>query len=163
MTVNTSLLFAGAVTTVKVGGTDIGGTYDGVSCSVEDDTFELKVDQVNSAVDKVLLSRKATITLNIAEVSLANFRLALGQPSGNLTGSTLLYITDSEQGETTLELILPTPTGAGSRYYYFPRVNILAKGAHTYKKGEQLFVPVEMEALPDTANSNRIAYLMDKI
>jgi hypothetical protein len=161
MTVTTALLYAGAITTVKIGGTDIGGTYDGVSISVEDETFDLNVDQVKSVVDKVLLTRKALVTLNIAEVSLANFRLALAQASANLSGSTL-YLTDTQQAETTVELITETPSGVGSRYYYFPRANIMAKGEHTYKKNEQLFVPVQIECLPDTANSNRIAYLMDK-
>jgi len=161
MTVNTGLLYAGAVTTVKIGGTDIGGTYDGVKVTTEGDFFDLKVDQVSATVKKSLISRKCTITLNIAEMSLANLRIALSQAAANLTGSTL-YLTDGEQGETYLEMVCPTPSGVGTKIYYFPRIYSIGSGEHNYKKGEQTFVQVILEGLPDTSNSNRIAYIIDK-
>jgi len=162
MTVSTDLLYAGAVKTVKIGGVDIGGTYDGVAANTEGEFFDLNVDQVSAIVKKSLITRKATITLNVAEISLANLRSALGQASANLSGSTL-YLTDDEQGETTLELVCPTPSGVGSRYYYFPRIYALGSGEHSYKKDAQTFVAVILEALPDTDNSDRIAYIMDKV
>lgn len=160
MAVDTDQLYAGAVTTVEVGGVDIGGTYDGVAISTEGEFFDLNVDQVSAIVKKNLITRKCTITLNIAELSLANLRKALGQASANLSGSTL-YLTDDEQGEITLGLVLPTPDAGGDRTYYFLRVYCTGSGEHSYKKGDQTFVAVVFEALPDTDNSNRIAYVVD--
>lgn len=160
MTVTQSLIFAGAVTTVKVNGNDIGGTYDGVKIQGNPEWFEMQCDQVNAPVAKSLMSNKGTITLNLAELSLANLRIALAQASTNLTGSTL-YMTDDDPGSMTLELICPNPSGVGSKYYYFPLVYNVGTAEHTYKKNEQLFMPVTFDALPDTSNSNRICYIAD--
>lgn len=160
MTVTQDLIYSGAVTTVKVGGVDIGGTYDGVKITGSPEWFETECDQVNAPVTKTLVKNKGTVTLNIAELSLANLRLALAQASANLSGSTL-YMTDDDPGSMTLEIITPTPSGIGSKYYYFPRAYNVGTGEHTYKKNEQLFMSIIFDALPDTDNSNRICYIAD--
>ena len=143
-------VYSGPVTTVLVGAaTDIGGTYDGVEISREEEFSELHVDQIKGPISRKLMSRKFIVTLNIAELSLVNLELALGQAAGNLTSSSI-KLDDIDQGSTTLTITVPTPDGVGVRTFKFDTVINVGGGGSAYKKdGTQTFVPVTFDCLAD--------------
>ena len=160
MTVTRKDIYAGAVTLVKIGGTDIGGMIEGVTIRTESEYFDTLCDQVKGVVDTKLTGRKCLITFSMAEISLVNLQKAMAQPAANLSGSTL-YLTDGQQAATTLEIQVPTPDAAGTRIYYFLIVRIIGSGEHSYRKDGQLMIAVEIVAFPDTAIENRFGYVYD--
>lgn len=160
MAVDTTLVFAGPVDKVEIGGGDIGGTYDGVNITMEEEHFDLACDQVVGVVDKALVSRKYSIVFNIAEMSLAHLEKVLSQKSGNLVSSSLKLDTE-KQATVTVEVEVPCPTGVGTRTYKFDICHRITGGEHSYKKAEQVFVPVTFEALPNPDNSDQFGYISD--
>ena len=149
MAVTTTDMYSGPVTKVEVGGVDMGGTYDGVEISREDDFSDIHCDQVFGPINRSLLSRKFIVALNGAELSLANLETLLAQESGNLSASSL-KLDDDEQGSTTLEITHPTPDGGGVRTWKFDTVYNVGGGAITYKKdGTQAVIPTTFDCLPD--------------
>lgn len=149
MTVDPTQVYSGPVTKVLVGTDDIGGTYDGVEISREDERSEIHVDQIKSPISRPLMSRKFIVVLNVAELSLANLEIALAQESGNLVSSSL-KLDDDDQGSVTLTITVPTPDGGGVRTYKFDTVYNVGGGGTAYKKdGTQSFVPITFDCLAD--------------
>lgn len=149
MAIDTTQVYSGPVTSVTVGATNLGGTYDGVEISREDEFSELHVDQIKGPISRKLMSRKFIVNLNCAELSLANLEIALGQESGNLTSSSL-KLDDDDQAATTLTIVVPAPTGVGTRTYSFDTVQNVGGGGSSYKKdGTQTFIPVTFDCIGD--------------
>jgi len=153
-------MYSGAVATFKIGGTDIGGTNDGVEITREDTFSEgLHCDQIKSPVEPTLISRTFSVVTNLAELTLANLEKALGQKSGNLVSSSL-NLTDDDQGSTYLEITVPAPTGVGTRTIKFDTVYNVAGGGTAYKKdGTQSVIPVTFSCRANS--SGQYGYLGD--
>jgi hypothetical protein len=151
MSVTTTNIYSGPVTTFKIGGTDIGGTNDGVVVNREDEFADLHCDQILGPVTKKLVSRKFTVETRLAEITLANLEKALGQESGNLVSSSL-GLDEDEQGSVTLEIAVPCPTGVGTRTIKFDTCYNVTGGATEYKKdGTQTVIPVTFDCLPNSS------------
>jgi len=145
-------MYSGPVTTVEIGGNDMGGTYDGVEVTREDEFADvnLQSDQTLGAMTRNLLSRKFVVTLNAAEVDLTHLEMALAQKSGNLVSSSL-KLDDEEQGEVSLEITVPAPSGIGTRTIKFFATNIVGGGAMAFKKdGTQCIVPITFDCLANS-------------
>lgn len=152
MAIDSTQMYSGPVTTFKIGGVDIGGTFDGVTIAREDEFAEIHCDQILGPIRRQLISRKFVVNTALAELSLANLETALAQESGNLSGSSL-KLDEDEQGSTTVEVIIPTPDGGGSRTYKFDTAYIITGGEHAYKKdGTQVAIPVTFDCLADATN-----------
>lgn len=59
--------------------TDVGGTTDGCTLTLGQTFSNMVVDQVPMPVGSRLTEQMATVTTNVAEATLANFRIALNQ------------------------------------------------------------------------------------
>lgn len=154
-------MYSGPVTTVSIGGEDMGGTYDGVEVVREDEFADVHLvsDQVLGAMSRNLLSRKFVVTLNAAEIDLTHLEIALAQKSGNLVSSSI-KLDDAEQGSTTLEIAVPAPTGVGTRTIKFDTVYIVGGGAMAFKKdGTQCVVPITFDCLADS--DGEFGYISD--
>lgn len=155
-----SVMYSGPVATFKIGGSDIGGTNDGVTITQEDEWSEIHCDQILGPVKKQLISRKYIVNTNLAELTLANLEKALGQESGNLVSSSL-KLDEDDPGSTTLEIIVPCPTGVGNRTFKFDVVYVVGHGELAYKKtGEQVVIPVTFDCLADSS-SGEYGYISD--
>lgn len=151
MSVSSANMYNGPIATFKIGGTDIGGTNDGVAITQEDEWSETHCDQVLGSVKRQLISRKFTVNTNLAELTLANLEKALGQESGNLVSSSL-KLDDDDPGSTTLLITVPCPTGVGTRSFKFDVVYVVGHGEMAYKKtGEQTVVPVTFDCIASAA------------
>ena len=159
MAVNTNLLYAGPVDQVLIGSTDIGGTFDGVVITRDDERMDILCDQVFAPVRKPLTSRKFTVVVNCAELSLANLTTALGQPAGNLTSSSI-KLDETDAGQMSITLVVNTPTGVGHRYIKFDLAYIGGSSEHSYKKGVQTFIPVTMECV--ASSTGIYGYIKDE-
>lgn len=146
-------MYSGPVTTVEIGGVDMGGTYDGVEIVREDEFADVNLvsDQVLGEMSRNLLSRKFVVTLQAAEIDLTHLEVALAQKDGSLTSSSL-DLNDDEQGSVTLEITVPAPTGVGTRTILFYTTTIVAGGAMAFKKdGTQCIVPITFDCLANSA------------
>ena len=152
MAIESKNMYSGPVATFKIGTEDIGGTNDGVAITQEDEWSETHCDQVLGPAKKQLTSRKYIVSTNLAELTLANLEIALGQASGNLTSSSL-KLDETDPGSTTLEITVPCPTGVGTRTFKFDVVYIVGHGELAFKKtGEQVIIPVTFDCLADTSD-----------
>lgn len=154
-------MYSGPVTTVEIGGVDMGGTYDGVEISREDEfaDIDLSCDQALGEMGRHLLRRKFVVVLQAAEVDLTHLEVALAAEDGNLVSSSL-KLDDDEQGTVTLEITVPAPTGVGTRTFKFDKVVIVAGGAMAFKKdGTQCVVPITFDCLAD--GNGEFGYISD--
>lgn len=145
-------MYSGPVTAVEIGGEDMGGTYDGVEVTREDEFADVNLvsDQTLGEMSRNLLSRKFVVILNAAEVDITHLETALAQKSGNLDSSSL-KLNDDEQGSVSLQLTVPAPTGIGTRTILFYTTTIVAGGAMAFKKdGTQCVVPITFDCLANS-------------
>jgi hypothetical protein len=70
---------ATATEALGVGWRDVGGTTGGVQYRVNRSTFELEVDQVPEPVGARITSRRPSIATTLAESTLENWAIALGE------------------------------------------------------------------------------------
>ena len=66
------------------GWTDVGGTTDGVTLSVELEFAELNVDQLVDLAGQRITKRVAKVKTNLAEATLANLAVALNELAGSV-------------------------------------------------------------------------------
>lgn len=67
--------------------TDVGYTMDGVTFDPKVEFLDIMVDQKLGAVARIPKLRDLEVKVKLGEVLLDNLRIALGQPSSNLTGT----------------------------------------------------------------------------
>ena len=145
-------MFAGAVTSVTLGGTDIGGTFDGVAISMESEHLDIKCDQVLGTLGKQLMDMKFIVTFGMAELTLQNLQLALQQLAGNYnSSSSSLKLSAVAQGSLTLVIVVPSPDSLSNRTYNFDLAYVVASGEHAYKKDAQTFQPVTCDCVANAS------------
>jgi hypothetical protein len=66
---------------------DAGGTNDGVTVNINQEYFELDVDQIVDVPGRRLSKRDVRVVTNLAEPTLTNLALALNEPSSAITAS----------------------------------------------------------------------------
>lgn len=149
MAITPGNMYSGPIATFKVGGDDIGGTNDGVEITEEEEYSEIHCDQILGPLARSLNSRKFTVITNLAELTLANLKIALGL--GDDAVSSSQPIKDTELGVTTLEITVPCPTGVGTRTIKFDTVYKVAGGGIAFKKdGTQTVLPVTFSCIGDS-------------
>lgn len=163
MSIEQDNLFSGEVNLVKIGGVDIGATEGPLSVTEDSSYFDLGCEQLLGVVDRKLTDRRVRATFNLAEITLDNLQKGLAQPSANKTDAATLYLSDGEQGVTTLEFEVDDPAGDGKWIYHFYRVYITGSGEHSFSKEGQTVVVVEAECLADTDKSNRFGYVYHEV
>jgi len=126
----------------------IGYTVDGVNMSIRSSMADIKVEENEGTIIRKLIDQEVSVTLNVAEGTLANLAAAI--PGNDLTGA-VLTLGGSDLQEHRLTLKGLDPAG-------YPRVIVLTSVNPTgevttpYKKGEVSVVPMTFSALVDDSS-----------
>lgn len=130
--------------------TDLGGTHDGVTLSVDQAYAELGVDQLVDTPGRRQTKRELTVGTNLAEVTLENLARAMNEvvasaitASGN---NKVLAITDAPLGgePNYVALIFDGYSPGGFRRRVFGRRMLsVDPAAVPYKKDAQTLIPVK--------------------
>jgi hypothetical protein len=127
--------------------TDVGGTTDGSTLTVNQEYTELAVDQIVDIPGRRLTKRDMQLSTNMAEVTLTNLVLALNGGSIVTTGGSHSVYSPSNDTSATqptyIALILDGYTTASRRRRVVGRRALSIEAVGTaYKKDEQTVFPV---------------------
>jgi flagellar capping protein FliD len=133
------------VAAVSFNDNDLGWCEDGVTMTISTDVADIKVEEIIGTLKRVVTDQGITVTLNMAEGTIANLANAIPQSSLNETGDTLtLGGGDYQSGK--LVLVGKNPAGF-DRTITLTKVNPTGDVGIPYKKGEISVVPVTFSAL----------------
>lgn len=127
------------------GWTDVGGTQDGVTWSVEQEFSELSVDQLVDVPAQRLVKRVTKVKTNLAEATLANLAITLNELAGSVVSNKFTPGNNLVPFSPNYAAILLDGIAPGG----FKRRIIIRKGLQTgnvessYKKDGQTLFPVE--------------------
>lgn len=131
---------------------DLGATDDGVTLTVSREFFKLRMDQAVDAPGRRMTERDVTVATNLAEITLENLSLAIGQdPSGITEGEGFKAMDlqgDDSGGEPDyFALLFRGRAPGGYRRHVIVRKALSIESVETaYKKGEQTFYPATFAA-----------------
>lgn len=130
---------------------DLGGTLDGAAFKVNNEYFELEVDQLVDVVGRRLEKREISIETQLAEATLTNLSYAL---NGGTVASTATHSTyDPEDASSVtqpnyrafiLDGYAPAASAAKTRRIVVRRGLVTSETELVYKKDEQTVIPVEI-------------------
>ncbi len=131
--------------------TDLGGTTDGVTLTINQEYTELEVDQIVDIPGRRLTKRELTISTNLAEATLANLALTMNNLSSVTTGSSASTLTPafdtSATQPTYFALIFDGYAPDGKRRRVVARrVLSIDNTEFAYKKDEQSVFTVTFSA-----------------
>jgi len=132
---------------VGVNAKSVGYTTDGVVMTTRSDFYDAKVDENVGTVLRRLTDQDITVSLNMAEGTLAAMAEAI--PGSSLVTNTLTIGGAALQTQR-LTLLGKSPNGR-ERVIVLKEVNPTGEVAVPYKKGEASIVPVTFSALVDDA------------
>lgn len=160
----TSIAGAASGASPATGWTDVGGTQDGVTLSIEDQWSDLGVDQLVIAPDSRRTGRKVTVKTTMAEATLANLAIAI---SNSAPASGLLQIDDGLANGGFLPsfyalIIDGISPGGFRRRVKVRKVLSSANVEMAYKKDGQTLIPVTFQAYY-VSSSIRAAVIEDAI
>ena len=135
--------------------TDMGGTNDGVKLGIDQDFFELEVDQLVDIPGSRLQKRTITVETSLAEPTFANMQIALN--GGTITASAAFQSFDPVAGVTSateptyraviLDGWAPSTTTPFRRRVIVRKVlSIEGIKEMAYKRDGQTFLPVKLKA-----------------
>jgi hypothetical protein len=131
------------VAAVSFGGTDLGWCEDGVTMTISTDVADIKVEEIIGTLKRVVTDQNITVTLNMAEGTIANLSNAI--PQSTLASSTLTLGGGTYQSGA-LVLVGKNP-GGYARTITLTKVNPTGDVGIPYKKGEISVIPVTFSAL----------------
>lgn len=147
MAVAVANILAGAGT-LSVGGTDVGGTMNGVTMRHETDWIDVAVDQHKGKVKKISSQVRLFLATTIAETSLANLKSAIHE-GVSLTASTL-SINATSVGEVQLIFVGAGPNSS-ARTATFPKCVGLGNISVPWKRDNLNVIDVEFEVIMDVS------------
>lgn len=134
---------------------DAGGTQDGVTITINQEFFELEVDQIVDVPGRRLTKRDLQVTTNLAEATLENLRAALNGGTITTEAGTEAYepTNDNSATQPTYRAIIldgwapQTTAGASARRRIIVRKVLSIDNVESaYKKDEQTLFPVTFAA-----------------
>ena len=130
---------------------DVGYTKGGTSVRYEPEFVDIMADQANGLVAKRRSSERMYVTTTFLEVTLARLQQAMGQPSANLSTSTLdLGTSDScSTPEWTITLV-GVGADCSTRTFTFARAVAMGTREYTMSREEETAFEVEFEILKDS-------------
>lgn len=143
-----------AAPAVSAGWTDAGGTDDGLTVTVNQSFFEMRVDQIPDIVGRRLTERDVQVTTNLAEGTLENLAVALNDTvaaSGAGFKKIDLVAGQAAMFPTYRSFLIdgwaPATTSASKRRRVVVRRALSIENVETaYKKDEQYLIPVTFGA-----------------
>lgn len=131
--------------------TDLGGTLDGSALKVNQEYFELEVDQLVDVVGRRLQKREISIETQLAEPTLTNLSIALNGGTVTASSGWSSYDPDDASSVTQptyrafmLDGFAPSASAAKTRRTLLRRGLVTAEVELAYKKDEQTVIPVEI-------------------
>jgi hypothetical protein len=140
---------------------DMGKTMGGVTVRIVDDSIDLKSDQYGSGAENtVITGTTVEVELSLAEVTLANIAVALGQtnvgvspgvvPGLNKTGNMLL----STAGSLILKkYALGSSTSDEEDWIHFPAAGMVSNVEMAYDSENQRVMRITFKCFPATVNA----------
>lgn len=155
MATNKNLVGVGAANTVWFGGTDVGGTLGGVELSINQSTFDLEMDQSNSALAITLLEKEYFIKIPMAESSIDNIATFFTAAKGTAVTGTTKLILDSDDFPAGTTLGFTTDLFGASKvlHFFFHEAQVDSVESVTYNKGQQAVYGVNFRAFPKTGTT----------
>lgn len=132
---------------VRIDDNPVGWTTDGATLTVSSEFSDVRVHELVGTVKRILVDQTVTVTLTMAEGTLANLEEAI---PGSSLALAVLTIGGGALQEVEIKVIGKNPAG-------FARTIVLAKCNPTgevgivYKKGDISIVPVTFTALISAA------------
>jgi len=143
----------GTLTTLSIGGTDLGPTSeDGVTFVANQTHFDQKIDQQVGTIKKTLTNREVVVGLTMVEATLARLHIALNLAAAALSGSSLTI--DSTEAPEAQMLMVGVAPDANARSFILDAVVVRGSmNTMAGAKNNPNVLPIEVEALFDTGNS----------
>jgi len=137
---------------VSLDGTDVGHTTGGTSFRYEPSFSDIESDQAVGVVRKAKNSEKMFVATQMLEGTLANLKLAMGQPATNLVGSTLTigYNDSCFIVEHSVILVGPSPS-CGTRTITFTKCVSMGTLEYQMQKDNPSQLNLELEVLKTDA------------
>ena len=126
---------------------DLGFIKGGINIEHEENSYEIKVDQVLGAIDKVTTDEALKIKFALAECTLQNIALALGYDAP-AAGAAFDFGSKQNTPLKTLYANVKGPAGK-TRKYTFWRCRPTGKTAQAYKRDGETLVEIEFDVLAD--------------
>lgn len=144
----TSIAGAASGASPTTGWSDVGGTQDGITLSIEDSWSDLNVDQLVVPPDSRRTGRKVTLKTSMAEATLANLAIAL---SNSAPASGLLQLDDGLANGGFLPsfyaaIVDGISPGGFRRRIKLRKLLSSANVEMAYKKDGQTLIPVTFQA-----------------
>ncbi len=141
---------------------DLGKTEGGVSIKFETKTIELKTDQDGDVpIDEIIVGAGCMVTVNLAEITLANLSLALNQSlkvySGNYGFAGANQVGTSLGTAAQSLLLKPWVSGAATSdtelWWRFPKAAPTVNFDLAFTKNNQQIIPVVFKCFPDASGN----------
>lgn len=131
--------------------TDVGGTQDGVTITINQEFTELEVDQIVDVVGRRLTKRDMTIATNMAEVTLENLSFASNGAATISTGTGFKALepgndTSATQPDYRALVFDGFAPGGGQRRVIARRVLSTDNAEFAYSKSDQTVLTVTFSA-----------------
>ena len=154
------------VGTLKVDGTSVGNTEDGVTLDSARDYYDVEADQSINVLRKVKIKEVVTVKTNILESTLVQIRMVwdVGNSLEESGGYTKLsFGGDTTVTEHTLEFNGTRTNGKTRKFVAFKAVSV-ESGEHSYKKGDKTLIPVSFELIADASqpSGKQLGYYEDE-
>jgi len=153
MATDNTKLYSGLITSLSIGGADIGHTGGKAVLAMESETVELRTGQSHSKVATLLRARSATLSIDLLEFSVQNLAYALGQPSTSVVGTTYLNISDSAPDSVEVILVVENERSGRTDTWKLPDCKLQGSSAITYDAESQGSLPIVFDVFPDSSNS----------
>lgn len=133
---------------------ELGYTEDGVTVDYEPTFQDHEVDEELLPVKKTKTKEKTTVTANLAENTLENYRVAMGLPASTLVTDTtaktktLNLKVNFDIPEHQLKLVGKSPDNL-DRTIIYNRVVSVGKVSTKHNKKDKKLIPIEFEVLSD--------------
>lgn len=147
--------------------TDVGGTKDGVTLTINQEFTELEVDQVVDVVGRRLTKRDMQLKTNMAEVTLENLAFASNGAATITTGAGFKALepandTSATQPDYRALLFDGFAPGGGNRRVIARRTLSTDNAEFAYSKGDQTVLSVTWSA-HYVSNSVRPYKIIDEV
>ena len=157
MSITRNNIIVGDVDWVKLNGTDIGATFDGVAVTKSREDFEHEVDQYLDAVDRTPTNYAQEVEFQMSEATLANLYRVWNEKTLPTTNVLNLGM-NTTINEFTLEFRGRAPGGLTTRTYYFYRAVPVDESSHATKKDDRILYPVKFRIMPDITKAEGSEY-----
>ena len=153
--------------TLKIDGTDVGFTEDGVTLINSRDYYDIEADQSINILRKNKVRQTITVVTNILQSTLANIKIVWDSGSTITEAggySNLSFGGDTTVTEHTLQFDGVKTGGLTRKFYAYKAVSI-ETGEHSYKKNGKTLIPVTFELVADITKGEgkQLGYYQDEL